>query len=69
MADINTAGALTNVLETSSAKPVPIVEPQIKDEGRYTGGPINLNGNRINYSREQIDQFRLKFGPRKLRHN
>ena len=62
MADINTAGALTNVLETSSAKPVPIVEPQIKDEGRYTGGPINLKGNRINYSREEVDQFRLKFG-------
>ena len=63
MADTNTAGAITNVIETSSAKPVPIVEPQIKDAGLYTGGPINLNGNRINYSREQIDQFRLKFGP------
>ena len=63
MADTYTAGAVTNVLDTSSAKPVPIVAPEIKDDGLYTGGPINLNGNRINYSREQIDQFRLKFGP------
>ena len=63
MADTDTAGAVTNVLDTSSAKPVPIVAPEIKDAGLYTGGPINLNGNRINYSREEVDQFRLKFGP------
>ena len=35
MADTNTAGAITNVIETSSAKPVPIVEPQIKDAGLF----------------------------------
>ena len=63
MADTDTAGAVTNVLDTSSAKPVTIVAPEIKDAGLYTGGPINLNGNRINYSREEVDQFRLKFGP------